>query len=248
MAPVLPLALLAAGVLLATASSSQQPVVRRHVQRRPVRFGGDTKDLSLSPLPYDEHALQPWLSGATVSHHHDEHQKRYVDKANAAMDRLDQLRGDAGQRLSEGELGRQRFEVTNDLVSNASGAMLHEMYWNNLAPVVVPMSPEMARALQRDFGSVDGFMTELEGIGRQITGSGWVILVYSSYLSRLILLAVSKHDRRILPGAVPLLVCDVWEHAYYLDHPADRSSYLDGFWSHVDWSEVERRMASAMSA
>lgn len=132
------------------------------------------------------------------------------------------------------------------LVSNASGAFLHQLYWENLSPQPTAMSAELSSALAGTFGSVESFLDEFADIALTIPGSGWAVLAYSPYLGQLVVMPVSKHDQHLIPGAMPLLVCDVWEHAYYLDHPADRAGYLRGFFEHVDWAVVARRLREAL--
>jgi Fe-Mn family superoxide dismutase len=165
-----------------------------------------------------------------------------VEKTNAAIRRLEGLREAWGD-----DARKRRFGASMSLVSNASGALLHQLYWDNLTPRPTQLPTDLVRQLERDFGSVENFVVAFTDVALTIPGSGWALLSYSPFLGRLVIQPVSKHDQYHIPGAVPVLVCDVWEHAYYLDHPADRRAYLDGFWGHVNWPVVAARLQRAMA-
>ena len=101
------------------------------------------------------------------------------------------------------------------------------------------------KAIVRDFGSRSNFHDMFTDVALAVPGSGWVVLSWIPGLDRLVLLAIDQHQRETIPGAVPLLICDVWEHAYMLDYGADRGAYLAAFWNIVNWPVVERRFRDA---
>ena len=194
----------------------------------------------LRPLPYPYEALEPTISTRTVTLHHDKHQASYVKGWNEAVDRLARSRA----KMSDGSLR----DTYRGMAFNGAGVILHEMYWENLCPI--GNSGLVSKALQgaavRDFGSFDRMIQEIAGVGTAIRGSGWVVLAWVPAFQRLTLLPVSEHQDNWIPGAVPLLVLDVWEHAYYLDYQSARNEYLHMIWNNVDWGVVSRRLAAAL--
>jgi len=233
--------LVAMGVGAALLLSREEPEAYGAVvtgRSPPVRRMAGT--VTLAPLPYSEDALSPWQSAETVRLHHDKLQAGYVKKTNAQLRELERL------AHSSEDVRQRRFALTKSLVSNASGAFLHQLYWENLSPRRQPLPSGLGRLLSADFGSVKGFVRAFDDVALSIVGSGWAVLAYSPFLGRMVILPVSDHDQYLIPGSIPLLVCDVWEHAYYLDHPADRKAYVRGFWDHVNWGVVSRRLRGAV--
>lgn len=184
----------------------------------------------LKPLPYPPDALVPFLGPETVRIHHGTHQAGYVKGWNKG--------------LAKYPKGLPDYE---DLVFNGAGVILHEMYWENLTRGGQGGEPSMpfVKAVARCFGTPLRMIHEMIDIGNAIQGSGWVILAWIPRFQQLLILPIQKHELRWIPGAVPLLVIDVWSHAYYLDYPGNRAGYLNMIWHHVDWRIVSRRFAEA---
>ena len=205
--------------------------------------GARAPGASFPPLPFAYDALQPWSSAETVRLHHDKLQASYVRKANNALQRMG-----APSPLGEPAdvRARRHFGANMSLVFNTAGAMLHQLFWENLSPGPTPIPPFLEGAIRRDFGSMAAMQQQTRDLASLVGGSGWIVLVYSPYLSRLVLLPVLKHQNNWIPGSHPLMVLDLWEHAYYLDHPADRMSFVDGFWRHVNWPAVNERLRRAL--
>lgn len=238
---MLPLAvvLMLAGVALV----DQRPRNNSHMYGRVPDQKRGAQHPDLDPLPFDEDSLVPWQSEWAVNLHHSKLQSRYVMKTRDALDRLDRLRNARGENAE-----RMRFGATMSLVINASGALLHKLYWENLTPEPTRISSWLERMISKDFGSVSSLVSAFDGTAKLVPGSGWAVLAYSPYLRRMVILPVGDHDQFIIPGSIPILVCDLWEHAYYLDHPGDRPGYLQGFWNYVNWPVVENRLRVAMRA
>ncbi|WP_337186369.1 superoxide dismutase [Phenylobacterium sp.] len=196
--------------------------------------------LTLPPLPYGYAALSPVISEATLRTHHGKHHARYVQVANELL----AARGDRPETLEEIVVEADR---ANDrkLFNNAAQAWNHGFFWMCMRPGGSRPEGGLAEAIDQAFGSLAGLRDAFiaEGAGR--FGSGWVwLLAKGGALS-----VVSTHDAATpltAAGATPLLVCDVWEHAYYLDHSNDRAAFLSAWWDHcIDWAFVAAQFEAA---
>jgi Fe-Mn family superoxide dismutase len=192
----------------------------------------------LPPLPYDYDALEPHIDARIMELHHDKHHQGYVDGANAALDRLSEMR-------ESGDFGAIK-SVKRDLSFNLSGHVNHSVFWENMSPDGGgEPSGELADAIASDFGSYDAMKADFAAAAGGVEGSGWGMLVHDSVADRLLVIQAENHNNRAVQGSTPLLVCDVWEHAYYLQYENDRGAYVDAFWNVVDWDDVAERYAAA---
>ena len=188
----------------------------------------------LPPLPYPDTALEPVIDARTVGLHHNGHEASYHDGLQEALDHLESTRGiQAPAKLRR----RMRLGLAQAIAYNGAGAILHKLYWENLGPVGQGGEPTKALHAQivQDFGSPQQFVEEFTDIANAIRGSGWAVLVWIPWMEKLVVLPVENHQNEWIPGAVPLLVVDVWEHAYYIDYRNLRPDYLAAFWSLVNW-------------
>ena len=194
----------------------------------------------LRPLPYAEDALAPFLDAETVRIHHDKHQGGYVKGWNKGEKRQEELRG----RRGAGGMLRGLYE---GMAFNGAGIILHELYWENLTSDDLSGSPSAAfrRCARRCFGSLDEMVEQMVDTGTVIRGSGWVILAWIPRFERMVILPVQEHEMRWIPGAVPLVVIDVWEHAYYLQYQNRRADYLRDIWHYINWGVVNQRLDEA---
>lgn len=190
---------------------------------------------ALPPLPYPADALVPYIDEPTVLLHHDKHHAAYVAGANEAADTL--------SRIAQGDLSPSLAPAaTHNLAFNLSGHILHTLYWENLAPPSqTEPEGELADAINDHFSSYDGFKRVFRSITLAVQGSGWGLLGVEPASRRLVVTAVHKHQDALVPGFKPILVCDVWEHAYYLHYHNNRSAYLDAFFSLINWEVVASR-------
>jgi Fe-Mn family superoxide dismutase len=196
-----------------------------------------TKKYTLPPLPYSFNALEPVLSEEILKLHHDKHHAGYVNAANAALEKLDKAQ-------KEGLTGVDIKAITRDLSFNASGHILHSMFWENMKPGGGGKpGDKLADRIITDFGSFDSFKQQLSTISKTVEGSGWGVFAYDQLLDQLIILGVEKHQNLGFPGAIPVLVLDVWEHAYYLQYKNDRAAFVDNWWNIVNWEDVDRRVS-----
>lgn len=205
--------------------------------------GGESGPYVLPPLPYGYADLEPYIDAQTMKLHHDIHHAGYVKKANAAIAKLEEIRRTGGDAV--GQIGA----VTEALAFNASGALLHDVFWKSMSPQGggdPPADSEIGRMIKRDFGSVDAFRANLAAAAGQVPGSGWGILVYEPHAQRLMILAAEKHQNQGVWGSIPLLTLDVWEHAYYLKYQNKRSEYIKAFLEVVNWAGAEEQLQRAL--
>ena len=198
---------------------------------------------TLPPLPYDYSDLEPHLDAQTMKLHHDVHHAGYVRNSNAAVAELENIRRVGGEQI------KRVRAATDKLAFNLSGHLLHSVFWTNMAREggggPEPGS-EIARMIKRDFGSLDAFRGNFQAAAQQVQGSGWGILAFEPAAQRLLVVQAEKHQNTAVWGAVPLLVVDVWEHAYYLKYQNKRSSFIKAFMNVVNWSNVDQRLRAAL--
>ena len=194
----------------------------------------------LPPLPYAYDALEPLMDATTVRLHHDKHHAAYVAGANAAAQKL--------REIAEGKLeASQAAKWAQTLSFNAAGHNLHTVYWTNMspAPQTAPQGA-LETAIDRTYGSTANLVRLFKAVALGIEGSGWAILGVDPASKELVLYGVEKHQNNEIPGIIPILACDVWEHAYYLKHQNNRAAYIDNFLKLVDWKNVENRYTAAL--
>ena len=195
----------------------------------------------LPPLPYDYNALEPVISAETLRLHHDKHHKAYVDGLNKAENALVEVRKrNDHQFLKYWE---------NELAFHGSGHILHSIYWTIMAPLRMGGHPGPHTIYQINcyFGSFHSFKNQFINAANEVEGSGWGILTWQPTWRRLEVLQAEKHQNLTQWSGIPILVCDVWEHAYYLDYQNNRQKYIDSWWELINWQEVERRLILAIN-
>jgi len=203
---------------------------------------GGAKEYTLPPLPYSVDALEPHIDAQTMTLHHDKHHAGYVKGLNAAIAKLAAAR-DGGA----GSTGLDAIhEATDALAFNGSGHALHCVFWENMKKGGGG-EPKGALAAQiaADFGNFANFQAQFSTTSKRVQGSGWGILAFEPLSKRLIALGAEKHQNLTMFGCVPLLVIDVWEHAYYLKYQNNRGGYVDAFWNVVNWDNVDGRLTTA---
>lgn len=195
---------------------------------------------TLPDLDYDYSALEPHISAEIMQLHHDKHHQAYVDGANTALEKLAEAR-DAG---NFGPISK----LEKDLAFNLAGHANHSVFWKNLSPNSSERpGGELAAAIDEYFGSFEGFRAQFSESAKSIQGSGWGALAYDPIAGRLNTLAFYDHQNNLPAGSVPLLLLDMWEHAFYLQYKNVKADYVTAFWNIVNWDDVSQRFAQAVA-
>jgi Fe-Mn family superoxide dismutase len=197
---------------------------------------------SVPDLPYAYDALEPHIDEATMRVHHDKHHQAYVDKANDALAGTEWADSDVEDVLKS--LSSLPNDKQGPVRNNAGGHYNHSLFWQMLSPDGGgEPGGDLGAAIAAKFGSLDSFQEEFKAAGLARFGSGWAWLVHDG--SGLAVVSTPNQDSPVSEGSVPLLGCDVWEHAYYLKYQNKRPDYIDAFWNVVNWDYVAERFSSA---
>ena len=203
-----------------------------------------TVTFKLPDLPYDHGALEPHISRTTMETHHGKHHAAYIKNMNAILAE----RADAPGTLEEVVLLAEK-EGNKKLFNNAAQSWNHAFFWESLSPSVQDgPTGDLKAAIEKAFGSVSAFNDEAKSKGAGHFASGWLWLVADKNGA---VKLIDTHDAETAitdSSVTPLLVCDVWEHAYYLDYKNERPKFLDAFVSKLaNWRFAEAQFAAARS-
>jgi Fe-Mn family superoxide dismutase len=194
----------------------------------------------LPPLPYAYNALEPYVDEQTMHLHHDLHHKAYVDGLNNAEAKLADARARGDFSLVK--------HWSREAAFHGSGHLLHSTFWSNLiAANQAKAAPEgmLAQAIEQDLSSIEVFKAQMIAASVAVEGSGWGILAYRPTDGSLVILTAEKHQNLTQWGVVPLLVLDVWEHAYYLKYQNRRAEYVKNLFNIINWDDVAARYQAA---
>lgn len=187
----------------------------------------------LPKLPYDKSALEPHISKETLEYHHDKHHQAYVNKLNDLIggSEFDGLTLDQIIMKADGVIFNQAAQIWN-----------HTFYFNGFSPDGGGKpTGKLAQLIDQKFGSFESFVKDFNDLGGATFGSGWVWLVQKEN-GELDLVNTSNAGNPMTDGLHPLMTCDVWEHAYYVDTRNDRGAYLKNFWNIVNWDFVAENL------
>ena len=193
---------------------------------------------TVPPLPYPYEALEPHIDKETMQIHHDKHHQAYVDNLNKA------IAGTENENKSIEELVKHAGSISPAVRNNGGGHWNHSFFWESLSPNAggAPTG-KLADAINEAFGSFEAFKEKFNTAGTTRFGSGWVWL--GSIDGKLAICSTPNQDNPLMDVAeckcVPILGCDVWEHAYYLKYQNKRPDYLKAFWNVVNWNKVAER-------
>jgi Fe-Mn family superoxide dismutase len=194
----------------------------------------------LPELPYDYAALEPHISARIMELHHDKHHATYVAGANTALEKLAEAR-EAGNFADVTRLSK-------DLAFHLGGHTNHSIFWNNLSPEGGDKPEgELASAIDDAFGSFDKFVAHFSAAATSLQGSGWAILAYEPLGGNVVIEQLYDQQGNVPVATVPLLMLDMWEHAFYLDYVNVKADYVKAFWNIVNWEDVAKRFAAARS-
>lgn len=189
----------------------------------------------LPELTYNLEALNPHISKQTLEFHHGKHHLNYVNTLNKLI---------PGTRFENASLEAMIKEADGAIFNNAAQVWNHTFYFNSFAakPKAKPEGDLLA-ALNRDFGSFEKFQEEFTKAATGLFGSGWAWLACDA-AGKLSIVVLSNAGNPLRDNLTPLIACDVWEHAYYLDYQNRRADYVKNFWSLLDWAFVEKAYAA----
>lgn len=197
----------------------------------------------LPPLPYAYDALEPHIDKKTMTIHHDKHHAGYTRGLNKTLSALDAAR-------TSGEFGNIQ-QLSRALAFHMGGYINHSIFWKNMAPegdgVGGKPSGELAKAIARDFGGFAPFTKHFSMAATKVEGDGWGVLGWNPYLGRLLVVTMMNQQDMIGTGIIPLLMLDVWEHAYYIQYQNRRGDYVKAWWNVVNWKDVTERYQYALS-
>jgi Fe-Mn family superoxide dismutase len=190
---------------------------------------------SLPDLPYDYSALEPHYSGEILELHHAKHHAAYVAGANATLEKL----AEAREKNAFATLN----QLQKSLAFHVSGHVLHSLFWKNMTPHGGGRPDrDLADAIAESFGSFEGLKSQLTEAALNVQGSGWGAVAWEPLGRRLVVEQVYDHQGNIGNGTVPILVLDMWEHAYYLQYRNVKGDWVNAFWRVVNWDDVARRL------
>ena len=193
----------------------------------------------LPELPYAYDALEPHISAEIMTLHHDKHHATYVAGANAALEALE------AERNGEANPDRLRA-LSKNLAFNLGGHTNHSIFWKNMAPNAGGNpTGAIAEAIDRDFGSFEGFKKQFSAVANGLQGSGWAVAGYDHIAGRLIIQQMTDQQGNISVDFTPVLMLDMWEHAFYLQYKNVKADYIEAWWNVVNWDDVNERYAKA---
>ena len=196
---------------------------------------------TLPELPYDYSALEPHISGKIMELHHSKHHQAYVTGANNALEQL------AAARDAD-DLGAVN-KLSKDLAFNVGGHVNHTIFWNNMSPEGGERPEgELAAAIDEYFGSFEKFQAHFTATALGVQGSGWAVLAWDALGQRANIVQLFDQQGNLPAGTIPLLMLDVWEHAYYLDYLNVRADYVKAFWNIANWQDVAQRFDTARTS
>jgi Fe-Mn family superoxide dismutase len=192
----------------------------------------------LPPLTYPYKSLEPYISEQIMILHHDRHHKSYVDGLNKAEIMMQKARKENDYALIK--------HWEREAAFHGSGHYLHTIFWEIMNPKGGGKPKgELLEQIVKDFGSYEAFKAHFSAAAKAVEGIGWALLVWSPRSRRLEILQSERHMLLTQWDTIPILVLDVWEHAYYLQYLNNRGEYVDHWWNIVYWPAVESRYKEA---
>jgi Fe-Mn family superoxide dismutase len=195
-------------------------------------------EYKLPDLAYDYGALDPHIAGQIMELHHSKHHAAYVAGANTALEKIAESR-ESGDFATIAGLERA-------LAFNLGGHINHSVFWTNMSPDGGDKpTGELAAALDEHFGGFEKFQAHFTNVANTIMGSGWSILAWDTVGKKLFIVQLYDQQGNLPIGIVPLLMLDMWEHAFYLQYKNVKADYVKAWWNVVDWANVEQRFITA---
>ncbi|MCO5614889.1 hypothetical protein L7F22_069174 [Adiantum nelumboides] len=195
-------------------------------------------EYTLPDLPYDYSALAPHIAPEIMELHHSKHHNTYVQGLNTTLDKL----ADAREKNDFGAV----VGLEKTLAFNLGGHVNHSAFWNNLSPDGGDKpTGDLAAAIEKDFGSFDAFQAHFTAAATTIQGSGWAILGHDRLGDRLLIHQLYDQQSQLPAGQTPIVLLDMWEHAFYLQYRNVKPDYVKAWWNVVNWADAAERFARA---
>ncbi|MCQ9353268.1 superoxide dismutase [Corynebacterium sp. 209RC1] len=194
---------------------------------------------TLPELDYAYDALEPHISAEIMELHHSKHHQNYVNGANTALEKLEAARKD-------GSIAAVVTALSKDLAFNLGGHTNHSLFWKNLSPNGGgEPTGALAEAINAEFGSFDAFKAHFNAAALGLQGSGWAVLGYDKVGERLVIEQMTDQQGNLSIDLEPLLLLDMWEHAFYLQYKIVKADYVEAVWNVFNWDEVAKRYEAA---
>ena len=190
----------------------------------------------LPELSYDYSAIEPHISARIMELHHSKHHQAYVTGANAALEAMEKARSEDNFATLP--------KLQKDLAFNLGGHVNHSIFWKNLSPSSSAPEGDLAAAITEYFGSFEAFKNHFSAAAIGIQGSGWAYLAWDALGNRMIIGQLYDQQGNLAMGNIPLLMLDMWEHAFYLDYQNVKADYVKAFWNIISWEDVANRFGS----
>lgn len=224
-----------ASILTGAAILPANSVFSQNVQNNGIDKLTDANgNFSLQPLPYAENFLEPYMDAETTHLHHTFHHGGAVKAANKDLEMIRKA------------MDSNNFESvdyhTKKLAFHFSSHVLHSIFWTNLTNKQTNPGGELLKRIDKDFGNYEKLKSYIAATSKNVDGSGWGILGYQPYADKLTILQCENHEKLTQWGVVPLLVIDVWEHAYYLKYKNRRGDFVDALFNIINWDNVAERL------
>jgi Fe-Mn family superoxide dismutase len=195
-------------------------------------------NFALQALPYNENFLEPYMDQETVHLHYTFHHGGAVKGANKDLQEIKKA------------TDANNFETvdywTKKLAYHFSSHVLHTIFWTNLTNKKIEPKGTLLQSIEKNFGTYDKLKSLIAATSKNVDGNGWGILGYQPYSQQLTVLQCENHEKLTQWGVIPLLVIDVWEHAYYLKHKNKRADFVDALFNIINWDNVAERYDTAL--
>ena len=198
----------------------------------------------LPPLPYAYDSLEPYIDKETMIIHHDKHHKTYVDNLNKALESNKELQNKKIEELLE-NLDSIPQAIRTAVKNHGGGHFNHSFFWTILKKDIKPKG-EILKEIVKEFGGFEGFAAQFKQAAVTQFGSGWAWLVLNPKTKKLEIMQTHDQESPISVGKIPLLVVDVWEHAYYLKYQNRRADYVEAFVNVINWDKVNENFKAAI--
>lgn len=186
-------------------------------------------------LPFSADALEPFISKRTIEFHYGKHHKKYYENLSKLAVATKY------EKMTLEEVVDESHDNDIEIFNNAAQASNHDFFWKCLSPHKKGPSSELVDTLSKQFGSLENFKDQFAAVASKLFGSGWVWLVRNRDLT-LAIVPMKDAGTPLTENQIPLLACDVWEHAYYLDYQNERPKFVTNFWEITNWAFVEKNL------